>query len=99
MTHNKIDHMDCHFLTLFYFGIDLTRFPALEDCYEIFDELRLPGCPAVKIEDGNVHICASSKRGDQCTVDFGSGLVIQDKQIRYIEVPFVIQRQNIMIKR
>ena len=56
------------------------RFPSLEDCYYLFDDLRTPNCPGPQIEEeGNVHICASSKAGDICHGDSGSGLVIVDK--------------------
>ena len=60
-----------------------SRFPPLEDCYELFDELRTNQCPGVQIEEeGNVHICASSQAGDICNGDSGSGLVIVDKYFK-----------------
>ena len=59
------------------------RFPSLEDCYDIFDEIFTPTCSSAKIDtERNIHICASSTAGDICNGDLGSGLVILDKLIK-----------------
>ena len=45
-------------------------------CYDLFDELKTPYCPAPKIDQ--VNLCASSSTGDMCSGDSGGGLVTFD---------------------
>ena len=58
------------------------RFVPHQDCYDIFDELYTPRCPAPKIYPEN--LCAKSLDGDGdiCQGDSGGGLVALDKNNR-----------------
>ena len=46
-------------------------------CFDLFDELKTPYCPAPKI-DPEVNLCAGSSTGDICSGDSGGGLVAFD---------------------
>ena len=53
--------------------VKYSRFLDHGSCYDIFDEIKMPRCPAPTIHP--VNLCASSLTGDICKGDSGGGLV------------------------
>ena len=57
--------------------VKYSRFLDHGSCYDIFDEIKMPRCPAPTIHP--VNLCASSLTGDICQGDSGGALVALDK--------------------